>query len=88
MFTHKVVADLVGDTAAIAGGAVAIARSSADTNTSSFSKAQPLAAKRSFIDWPHGCRWHPATQSESNRSSVRRSGRGHLKTNLLGKLVR
>jgi hypothetical protein len=46
MFMHKFVFALAAITAAVAG-AVAIARSSTDTNLSSRSKAQPLAAKMS-----------------------------------------
>jgi hypothetical protein len=51
MFMHKFVFALAAITAAVAG-AVATARSSTDTDLSSRSKAQPLAAKCPMIDWP------------------------------------
>jgi hypothetical protein len=56
MRAHKVIAGLVG-IAAIVAGAVAIARSSTDTNISSFAKTQPLAATCPKLDWPYGCKW-------------------------------
>jgi hypothetical protein len=56
MRAHKVMAGLVG-IAAIVAGAVAIARSSTDTNISSFAKTQPLAATCPKLDWPYGCKW-------------------------------
>ena len=64
MLMHKFAVGLVGITATVAG-AVAIAHSSTDTNVSSMSKAQPLAAKCPMIDWPYGCRWHPGGKSET-----------------------
>jgi hypothetical protein len=87
MFMHKFVFALAAITAAVAG-AVAIARSSTDTDLSSRSKAQPLAAKCPMIDWPYGCRWRPGTQSETKHLSARKSKRGQLHTSFLGKRVR
>jgi hypothetical protein len=87
MFTHKFALGLVGMVAAVAG-AVAMARSSTDTEISSFSKAQPLAATCPKIDWPYGCRWRPAAEAETKHLSARASRRGHLHTSFLGKRVR
>jgi hypothetical protein len=91
MLTHKFAVGLVGITAAVVG-AVAMARSSTDTNINSLSKAQPqaqpFAAKCPMIDWPYGCRWRPTAQSEAKHLSVRKSGLGHLHTSFLGKRVR
>jgi len=87
MFTHKFAVGLAGIAATVAG-AVAIARSSTDTNVSSQSKTQPLAAKCPMIDWPYGCKWHPGGESETKHLSVRKSKRGHLQTSFLSKHLR
>jgi len=93
MFTHKFVAGLVGITAVVAG-AVAIARSSADTNISSFSKgdyslskAQPLAATCPKFDWPYGCKWRPEANSGTKHSSMQKSKHNLLYMSFLGKHV-
>ena len=78
-FRHKFVTGLVA-IAAIAVGAVAIARSSTDTNTSSFSKAQPPAAMCPKIAWPYGCEWRPAAELNKKRlSALRKQRRLHLR---------
>ncbi len=77
MFNPKFLAGLIGITAVVAG-AVAFARSSADTNISSFSKVQPLAATCPKFDWPYGCKWRPHAVSGTKHLAVRKSKRSRL----------
>ena len=77
MSAQKVAASLVG-IAAVVVGAMAIARSSADTNTSSFPKTRILAVACPKIDWPYGCDWRPANDSAIKHVSLRRDKRSRL----------
>jgi hypothetical protein len=77
MLNPKFVAGLVGITAVVAG-AVAIARSSANTNFITLPRAQPLAALCPKFDWPYGCVWRPEVISGTKRLSARKSKRHHL----------
>jgi len=87
MYMHRFIFALVGITAA-AAAAVAIARSSTESNIRSLSKAQPFAAKCPMIDWPYGCKWRPGAQSETKHLSARKSKPGQLHTSFLSKRVR
>jgi hypothetical protein len=69
MRAHAVIATLVG-LAVVVAGAVAIARSSTDTNVSSFAKARPPAATCPKLEWPYGCDWRQAN-SGNKRLAVR-----------------
>jgi hypothetical protein len=77
MFAHKFVAGLVGITVAVSG-AVAIARSSADMDISSFQKARPVATTCPKFDWPYGCAWRPSTSSGTKHSVLRKTKRSRL----------
>jgi hypothetical protein len=77
MSAHKVIRGLVA-IAAVIVGAVAIARSSADTNTSSFPKTRLLAATCPKLEWPYGCDWRPANDSGIKHLSARSDKRRRL----------
>jgi hypothetical protein len=74
---HKVIASVVG-IAAVVVGAVAIARSSTGTNTSSFPKTRAVAATCQKIEWPYGCAWHPANDSRTKHLSARKEKHSRL----------
>jgi hypothetical protein len=77
MLAHKFAVGLIGITVAVAG-AVAIARSSADTNISGFQKARSVAATCPKFDWPYGCEWRPSTSSGSKHTVMRKIKRRRL----------
>ena len=77
MRAHTLTASLVG-IAAVVAGAVAIARSSTDTNISSFAKTQPLAATCPKIEWPYGCAWRPEANLATKRLSAKKDKRRHF----------
>jgi hypothetical protein len=79
MRAHAVIASLIG-IAAVVAGAVAIARSSTDTNVSSLAKTPPPAAACPKLEWPYGCDWRPAN-SGNRHVSVRRNKRPRFSMN-------
>jgi hypothetical protein len=87
MFGRRSAAVLVGITAAVAG-AVALAGSSANTNVSTVSKAQPFAATCPKIEWPYGCDWRAVSDSKNKYLSERKTKRTRLYMSFFGKRMR
>jgi hypothetical protein len=77
MRAHMAMASLVG-IAAVVAGAVAIARSSTDTNISSVAKTQPFAATCPKIEWPYGCAWRPEANLGTKHSLVKKDKHRHF----------
>ncbi len=59
-------------------GAVAIARSPAETHINGFSETTPLDAECPKIAWPYGCEWRPEAGSRTKHLSMRSSNRKHF----------
>jgi hypothetical protein len=84
MIAHKSAVALVA-LAAISAAAVAIARSPAEINISSFQKPQALAAGCPKIEWPYGCEWRPA--SDPRHLAARKSKRRALSLGFLAEQI-
>jgi len=67
MSAHKIIGSFVA-VAALVAGAVAVARSSADTNISTFPKTRVLDATCPKIEWPYGCAWRSAADLRKKKS--------------------